>query len=375
MSNVHSDSGILRVRIAPDWRGINPYQQLLAENVELVGGRVSFASEYRRGFPLWRDYRACSPRPDVLHLHWLSNYIRFEDRTRKWLYGQKLVFDLGLLRREGVGLVWTIHNAVAHEARHPFLERSLQKRVARRVDRVVLHSDSARDEVAGFYALDPDSIRVIPHGHYRSLYAPAANREYARRELNLTSARRVFLFFGLLRPYKGLEALLEAWKTFSVQPGAVGCHLIIAGKAPDPQYADQLRRCAEGVERVQLRVGFVPDEKIPTYFGAADIAVLPFQRILTSGSLLLAMGYGTPVVAPRIALVDELLGPDNPLTYDPSLRGGLLAALKAAADSSDLARLRARTLEKLENFSWDHIARKTLATYREAAACAALRHS
>lgn len=367
----------LHARMCPDWRNINPYQQLLADGVERFGGSVSYAAGYKRGLPLWRDWRACSPRPDILHMHWLSTHVRFQDYARKWLYSRKLIFDLGLLRRAGLGLVWTVHNAVPHEARHLALERSLQRRVARKMDRIILHSESAWKEVCVSHGLDREKVRIIPHGHYRSIYGPPADRERAKAAVDLASARRIFLFFGLLRPYKGLDALLGAWKELAKKPWAEGCHLLIAGKAPDETYAAHLRRCADGAERVHLKMGFVAEKDIPVYFGAADFVVLPFQRILTSGSLLLAMGYGVPIVAPGIELVNELLGSEAPLAYDREATDGLREALRTAArmDDSALQRLREDTLQRVEAFSWDRIGRMTMETYGEAMECAALRRA
>ena len=357
----------LHARICPDWRGGNPYQQLLADSVERSGGRVSFASDYRRGLPFWRDWRACDPRPDVLHLHWLSNHVRFEDYPRKWLYARKLAFDLGLVRRAGGGVVWTVHNAISHEARFPALETSLHRRVARRADRVIVHSESALAEVGHSHGLDPAKTRVIPHGHYRSVYPGPVERAEARRALGLESARRVYLFLGLLRPYKGLEELFAAWRAVQDKPEMAETWLVIAGKAIDPDYGQKIGAAATGLKRVRADVGFVPENRLPVYFGAADAVVLPFQRILTSGSLLLAMSYGVPVVAPHLPLVTEVLGDAARFAYPPDTGGALAEALREVAEA-DLTSVRAATVRRTDAFGWDAIGRRTLEVYEEAAA-------
>ena len=357
----------LNIRIAPDWREGNPYQRLLAESVEHAGGSVSFVSNYRRGLPLTRDWLAASPRPDVLHLHWLSNHLRFEDYARKWLYGQKLALDLRILANRGVGLVWTIHNAVSHEARFPVLERRINRRIAWCMDHYILHSESAAQEIAPVYRPKKGKVRVIPHGHYRSVYPLPMKKTRARDELRLSHARRVILFFGLLRPYKGLEALLEAWAQSQDAPEMEGVHLIIAGKALDNAYLEELNRTVSTLKRVRLDPGYVPDEKIPVYFGGADAMVLPFKQILTSGSLLLGLSYGVPVIAPDLSLVREILEQANGLTYPSDAPHGLAAALKHAA-TTDLEALEAATHSRADAFGWENIGRRTLEVYAEAAA-------
>ena len=142
---------------------------------------------------------------------------------------------------------------------------------------------------------------VIPHGHYRRAYGVALPSEEARRRLDLTGDTRVALFFGDLRPYKGLETLLTAWQKLSPR-GAV---LLIVGQPHDVEYTAKLRQMAEGLPGVRIVDRFIPPDEVPLYFSAADAVVLPFRAVQTSGSVILAMSYGRPVIAPRLGDVPE----------------------------------------------------------------------
>jgi hypothetical protein len=102
--------------MAPDFRADNPYQRLLADALGSLGVSTEFPRGYRRGLPLTRG---AGSWPEILHLHWLTAYLRARSGVWRAGYAAKLLLDLQLLRLRGVRLVWTVHNLVEHEERRP----------------------------------------------------------------------------------------------------------------------------------------------------------------------------------------------------------------------------------------------------------------
>ncbi|MCU1260520.1 MAG: glycosyl transferase group 1 [Bryobacterales bacterium] len=351
----------LRVLMMPDYRAGNPYQRLLASALEPLGVTVSFPKGYRRGLPIWRA--ALQERAQVLHLHWLSPYLKGRNFLSHILYAGKLCFDLCLVRMIGVRIIWTIHNRVSHEAQFPLIEQFVQNLVSRIAGRVIVHSDSAmRDMLHAHMPLDRARVCVIPHGHYAGAYSARVPTLEARRAMGWEADKMVFLFFGMVRPYKNVERLVEAWR--SSPELAERATLVIAGEAVDPVYHHQIAGLARGVCGLKLQLARIPDQQVHLYFSAADVVVLPFTRILTSGSLLLSMTFAKPLIAPDLDMISETLHGADDLLYDSQDNDGIRKALHfAASPEADLAGLRARMEGLCADLSWDRIARLTNSAY------------
>jgi hypothetical protein len=123
--------------------------------------------------------------------------------------------------------------------------------------------------------------------------------EEARHALALTSTGRVFLNFGIMRPYKGIGALLDAWEAAGLGPA--GHTLLLAGEFSDPAYRSEIVARAAALAGVRIDAQRIPDEKIRFSFGAADATVLPYERVLTSSSINLAIAFATSTAASTTA--------------------------------------------------------------------------
>jgi glycosyltransferase involved in cell wall biosynthesis len=233
--------------------------------------------------------------------------------------------------------------------------------LARLVDRVIVHHTAAIDEITHQYKLSSSKITAIPHGHYRDIYRPAIDPVAARQKLGLPEYSNIYLNLGMLKPYKGIEGLLQLWKQhLAILDNST---LLIAGKALDDRYGQSLAEQASGVKNIILHNTFIEDDQIHLYFSAADVVVLPFERILTSGSLLLAMSYGKPIIAPRLGSIPETMGEADWLLYDPNEKQGLLHAIKRSLQI-DLNALAKLTHEMCDRLDWRVIAQKTVQVYR-----------
>ena len=350
----------MRILMMPDYRADNPYQDLLARAMEEQGARVEFARGYRRGLPLFRASALGAPGYDVLHLHWVSPYLKGRNMPVKLLYAVKFLLDVLLVRAAGVRVVWTIHNRLAHNTEFPRVELWTRRALARLAHALIVHSRAFLDQLGADLRFDPHKVAVVPHGHYRDVYAAPVPTREARRALGLPSGGMLYLNLGMLRPYKGVERLLEVWRARGARFHADT--LLIAGKALNPDYEGQLRTLAGNEGGVLLRPEFVAPERVHLYFSAADAVVLPFEQILTSGSLLLAMSYGKPIIAPRTPGIAETLSGCGDLLYAPEAADGLRSALEKSK-LIDLSELSGRVARQCDLLEWGAIGKTTLATY------------
>jgi glycosyltransferase involved in cell wall biosynthesis len=295
-------------------------------------------------------YRAHAAAADVVHFQWL---------TLPWL-------DADVLPRRPV--VLTAHDLLPREPR-PGQARA-QRRLYDRVDAVVTHSEYGRQLLTGM-GVDGAKVHVIHHGAFehlgsggRGVGPPPPTALPA--ELAAPVDAPVVLFFGLLRPYKGLETLLRAWQDVD-RPA----ELWVVGR---PMMALEPLR-ALGSPTVRFVPRFVSDAELAALFHRADLVVLPYsqtERLDQSGVLATALAFGRPSVVsavggfPEVAATGaaRVVRPDDPAAWrealsellaDPDERGRMAAAAQAAAQGP---------------YSWEAAARATVALYESLAASA-----
>jgi beta-1,4-mannosyltransferase len=353
----------LKVLILPDCRDANPYQALLAQSVESSELKVLFPQGYRRVFPLFRA--VWGKKINIIHLHWILPYIKGQHFWKKLFYSLKLLIDIALVQRSGVRVVWTVHNHITHDTTHPELELWIRRRLAQQVDRLILHSSTTLESIAHTYKVSPDKAQVIPHGHYRDVYPAKIDSSEARHSLGLPSTGNIYLSLGLLRPYKGIESLITLWRDYPEL--AAGNTLLIAGKASST-YAQALKKLTADLPGVVLIPEFIDNDRIHLFLSAATFTVLPYRNILNSGSLILAMSYGVPVIAPRLGNIPESLGEAAALLYDAEDEMGLLKALKLSLEV-DRRSLAQQVVEACDRLGWLEIGKKTAHLYDQITHC------
>lgn len=232
------------------------------------------------------------------------------------------------------------------------------RRVFGRMDAVVAHSEHGAARLRDELGLDPGRVRVIHHGAFDYLTRLPEEKPLPA-ELEGAEGP-VILFFGLLRPYKGLDTLLEAFRRVE------GAELWIIGN-PRMDVEPLRRAAAEVPGRVRLLTRFVEDAEIPAIFRRADVVVLPYREAEHSGVAYTGLAFGKPLVLSAVGGFPELAAsgaarlvpPEDPaplaaalneLTQDGSARAELAGAAAAAAAGP---------------YSWDEAAHQTLALYEE----------
>ncbi|MBC8449084.1 MAG: oligosaccharide flippase family protein [Chloroflexi bacterium] len=336
---------------------LNPYPVLFHQAVQQADPALDCAL-WRWGLS-WR--KLLSPqRPHVLHLHWLELLYRHDAPWRTRLFHwTNTMLAIGAARLLGVKVVYTVHNVWQHEPQGRVLYRLASRFVLRIADGVHVHSEPAREELLrSFRCRGP--VVVIPHGNYVTWYANECSRQAARQRLGLPPDAFVYLSLGQVRPYKGVEELLQAFADLAGQELV----LLIAGRAQPPEYGQQVRALAAGDRRVRLHLDYVPDDEVQVFMNGADVAVLPYRQTTTSGAAILALSFGLPVVAPALGPFPPLLGQGAGLLYDPQPPQALAEALRAARQM-DLAAARRSAQEMARSLDWGPIGRQFAALYRQ----------
>jgi glycosyltransferase involved in cell wall biosynthesis len=267
----------------------------------------------------------------------------------EWLAVQPL--DTLLLRAFRAPLVLTAHDVLPREPRPG--QRAGQRRLYDRVDAIVVHSEHGRARLVAGLGVPAEKVTVIPHG----VLVPAGDDGLPRELAGVEGP--VALFFGLVRPYKGLDVLLEAWR------GIEGAELWVVGM---PRMDTRALRAAAppGVRFVER---FVPDAQVGALFRRADLAVLPYREIDQSGVLFTALGAGRPLVLSAVGGFPEVAAEGAAELVPPgdaaALRGTLqrLLADPAARDRLAAAARRAAA----ERYGWHAIARAHLDLYARVA--------
>jgi glycosyltransferase involved in cell wall biosynthesis len=261
---------------------------------------------------------------DVVHLQWLS----------------VPQLDRALLRHRAPA-VFTAHDVLP---RRTASRRDLWLRLFGRFERVVVHSERGREALAEL-GVAPERLRVIPHPVFRS--------DAPRRDDG-----RTLLFFGVIRPYRGLEDALAAAARV---PGA---RLVVAGDPAMPLHG--LRAGATG--RVEWRLGYLPEPEVDRLHGEATVALFPYRpEIDQSGSLLRALGAGVPAVVYDVGGLPE---PVRAFGAGRIVPAGDVDALATAArelldDPAALGEARAGAERARNALTWDASAAAHLDLYRE----------
>jgi glycosyltransferase involved in cell wall biosynthesis len=232
------------------------------------------------------------------------------------------------------------------------------RRVFGRMDAVIAHSEHGAVRLREEVGLDPDRVRVIHHGAFDYLTQLAEEKPLPAELAGAEGP--VVLFFGLLRPYKGLDTLLEAFRQVE------GAELWIVG---NPRMAvEPLRRlAAASARRVRFLTRFVDDAEIPPIFRRADLVVLPYRDAEHSGVLYTALAFGKPLVLSAVGGFPEVAAQGAARLIPPEDPAALAATLaEIAGDESARAKLAAAArVAAAGPYSWDAAAQQTLALYRD----------
>jgi glycosyltransferase involved in cell wall biosynthesis len=313
------------------------------------GSRRRRAARLAQHVPDLLRYRRAAATADVVHFQWLPVQ----------------ALDWALLPPRRPRLI-TAHDVLPREAGPG--QRAGQRALYARMDAVIVHSEHGAARLRDEAGVDPAKVHVIPHGAFHELAVvqpgplplAAAGGPGAPPTPLASTSGPVALCFGLMRPYKGIDVLLEAWARADLPTGA---ELWIVGRPRMDVSALQ----AASPASVRWVTRFVSEAELAALFRAADLAVLPYREIDQSGVLFTALGFGTPLLLTAVGGFPEVAATGAAEVVPPGDADALARSLGALlGDPARLDALRAasqRAGAPDGPYGWDQIGRRTLALY------------
>jgi glycosyltransferase involved in cell wall biosynthesis len=277
--------------LADDPRPAYPIHRILPRQVprEELPGTAAWAAE-RVGYYVRRE-RA--------FLDWVDRrrdlgLIHFQEYT-PWLSPN----HFRALRRRGIPLVFTVHNIKVHYRKfllHEIIRDFCFRSAWKVCDALLVHTEGLREALSGFLGGGHPPIHVTPHGVWHGDGGPV------RAACSDETARDRLLFFGVIRPNKGVHVLLQALERLP------GCDLTIAGGAEEPRYLERIRRMVRRFPpgRVELIDRYVSEDEATDLFRRSRLVILPYTNFTSqSGVLHQALTHGRPVVATEVGALGE----------------------------------------------------------------------
>ncbi|MEV4687290.1 hypothetical protein [Microbacterium sp. LWH3-1.2] len=297
---------LVMMSFTPPTAASNPYVHLLVASLNDAGVKVEFFS--------WRRLLRGSVR--LLHVHWPETML--QRRTRIGRVVSRVLFLLLLVRVKlrWTAVVRTVHNRAPHEG-----AAGMDAWLLRQLDVVTTLWINLNPDV---FAPNGRPAVVIPHGELGSWYE--------KHELGTGTVPPVdLLYFGLVRPYKGVDRLA------SIVAEQEAFSLRIAGRPLDEDLRLVLESVSAASKNIQLDLRHIPDDELIAYIRASRLIVLPYTKFENSGSANLALDLGTPVLvreSPSSRELQQLFGTGLVHLFSGDLSAGdLAAALQIRSDA------------------------------------------
>jgi glycosyltransferase involved in cell wall biosynthesis len=301
--------------------------------------------------------------PKILHILWHNKFEMF-DRTILMLYYKAL----------GKQIAFTAHNVNQgkRDGKDSWLNRLTLRVQYRLCDHIFVHTKRGKEELCGEFSVAEKVVTVIPFPINNASPDTELTSAEAKRRLGLKDNERAILFFGRVRPYKGMEYLLDAFHLLLANKQAK-YRLIIAGEPIKgcEEYQKEIETTVRkdfDQGQVLLRIQFIPDEEVEVYLKAADVLVLPYKEICQSGVLFLAYAFGLPVVATDVgSFREEIVEGSTGFLCKPGDAAEMAKAIETYFASDLFKNLNVRRQKIREyanaNHSWHAVAELTSSAY------------
>ncbi len=347
--------------------GIAHFTTLLAKKLSEAGHQVQVIS-FKKQYPAWlypgksdKDYspgREKVPADFILTplnpISWAKTahaIVEFEPDqvVLPWwvtVWGPPFRNIITRLKRKGFPITILIHNTLPHEART--VDRWLARRTLQSADRYIVMTEKEKQRLLDLVPTAED-IKVVSHPIYPSVNSAPNSKEEAKKSLGLPIDQPVLLFFGFVRPYKGLSDLLKSLKIIISKNQKV--HLVVAGEFWHGRTSyDQQIKALDLENYVHIYDQYIPDDEVAQFFKASDLFVAPYTDGTQSGALKTALGYGLPAVITNVIADEETARFLDYCKVVSSSEPKIFS--KAIEEQLQQSRLPSMEIQKMITFSW-----------------------
>jgi len=327
---------------------LKPFRALYGSRSKAIAGL-----RFLRGL-LWSARDTRRHRIKVVHLHYFQ-------------YGLRELACCVILKALRMRIVATAHDITPFSRPEGL---SVFGTVMRLSDHVIVHNKFSAGMLAD--RLDsmsrPPPLSVIRHGNFIA-HLKLLDSSAARRRLGLPEERPVILFFGQVKPEKGLEELLKAFARYQSEGGNGLLYVVGRPMAHAKEDYVSIAHKLGLADNVKFDLRYVSDEEASACYSAADLVVLPYREIFQSGVLLMAMSHGRPVLCSDLPAMQEVVSHgETGLIFTAGDVDALAAALsQSLGDVEALKMMGSRAAaEMAEHYSWKEIGKRTAKVYRQA---------
>ncbi|RJQ44960.1 MAG: glycosyltransferase [Anaerolineaceae bacterium] len=352
---MHPSIRVRHLPSSPRWREKIIYIARLTEELEKQGIQIDYADD-KAGDYLTKQLLNTPQlqKPDILHFHWTSYQYEGNSTSSTLFNLMKYMVKLKQAKNRGYKIIWTMHNYLPHE-KGAFLNYIERLWMAHLADAIIVHANRGKELLAK-RLFRQQEVYVIPHGNYIPFFTRTP-RQQAKQKLSVPSGKPMLLYFGYIRPYKGVADLLQAFRSLP----DLDVSLYLVGNAPE-KTRNEIQMFIGKDVRIISNLQYVADEELALYLSAADLVVLPYLDILGSGALMTALSFGCPVIAPSIGAFAEFLDEGCGYLYTPC-KNGLKSALEEIPNL-DLANMSKKALARALQYPWEGMVRQIVNLYQ-----------
>ena len=307
-------------------------------------------------------------RNAIWHIHWIDGFHRGTIpklgiyKPRAFVSIVRIAnFLLKLLMAKilKIKIIWSIHNVSSHEYHNTIYEAFVTKILLRKASKITAFNKHIIKEIRKRYNFSGD-ISLMRQGLYEGCYPDNVTKSQARNKFGISENNVVFLLFGHLEEYKGVDILIKAIRIINSDEIKV----IIAGSPKhNLEYAGFIRKIASNDDRIILWDRYIRDDEVQYFFRAADYTIYPYRRIDNSGVLFLTYTFGIPCVVSNRGGVKEIaeLEPEVCMLIDNPTVDNVADAIKAAMNNKTDATCAMKRMQ--ERLSWKHITPEILQVF------------
>lgn len=298
-----------KILLLPDAGPQNPFQYQMIGFLEQHGYQVAKAPR-KRFFATLSAFN--KHKPDILYYDWIQSFILGKTLFITLLKCLCFYFEMQyitLIQKRPI--VHTLHNMQNHAGLWLSIERVMYRWFLQKCSKIRVYADETKAKAASAFKLNPDKIFIIQDVPYHYYYENNASLATSRKYLQIETHKFVLLFIGMVKPYKGLEMLINIFHKIATPDGL----LIIAGVSDNPDYEKKIADLVKINSRILFHNRFIDEQLLQYYFNAANVVVLPFNNIEHSGSVDLAMSFRKPIITLKTKFMCQQLAHQENLLF------------------------------------------------------------
>lgn len=289
-------------------------------------------------------------QPDYIHFDWETSYYYRRSLWMTLINVPFFILQVYLARFIfNCKLVWTPHNITPHDSKYPKIHQFCRSLFAKNMKWIRLFSEISVPAAVAEFKCNESKFKIIPEGSYVEYYPNIISRSEARKFLNIADDKLVLLYAGFIKPYKGIDNLIDCFKK-SFDADAI---LIIAGNVMDLDYFENIKQTIN--ENIILIDQFIEKDELQYFFNAADVVTLPFKKIENSGSVILAMSFKKAVIAPEMGVLRERLKNQPELLYTESMDDSFKVLKQLTPEN--LEEIGEKNYQELTKYKWGDFAK------------------